>query len=256
MHSQTTSALPMRSRAFVLRSYAWTPSHRSPATRWMSCAIPATPQLGAPLRGCKSSSGKPQRRPARRSCKVTSSWQHSRSTCRPDETTKSLAIATAHALVQRVLATRSDLRRAHELAELNGFDAVTNLMMPTTPPIYPFPSAAPTAPGSAPATTTNSTSPPIHPLPSAAPTAPDSALAMTTTTMTTTEGAGPPTNHVTPTHPTSHLHPPIHPPPGHSTDGPWPDLLDLYTQTSTGASTTTPPTPTNPKQRSETDGEM
>ena len=43
---------------------------------------------------------------------------------------------------------------------------------PTNPPIHPIPSAAPTAPGSAPAMTTNLTNPPIHPIPSAAPTAP------------------------------------------------------------------------------------
>ena len=47
---------------------------------------------------------------------------------------------------------------------------MTNLVTPTTTPI---PSAAPTAPGSASATTMSPTTPPIHLIPSAAPTAPD-----------------------------------------------------------------------------------
>ncbi|MBS1124448.1 MAG: hypothetical protein H6Q90_6676, partial [Deltaproteobacteria bacterium] len=88
-------------------------------------------------------------------------------------------VATS-ALVQRVLAARRDLRLKRELAVLDGFDAVTNLVTATNPPIHPIPSAAPTAPGSASAMTTNPTNPPIHPIPSAAPTAPGSAPAMTT----------------------------------------------------------------------------
>jgi len=66
---------------------------------------------------------------------VTGSWQRSRNTCRPNETTKNLAIATAHPLVQRLLAARSALRCAHERAALDGCDAMT----PTTPPIHPPP---------------------------------------------------------------------------------------------------------------------
>ena len=47
---------------------------------------------------------------------------------------------TTHALVPCVLVPR-DLRLEHELAVLDGSDAVTNLV----PPIHPIPSAAPTA---------------------------------------------------------------------------------------------------------------
>ncbi len=168
MRSQTTSAPGMRSRAFALRSCAWTPSHRSPAMRRMSCAIPATTQRDAPLCGCRSSSGKRPTRRARRSHKVTGSWQRSPNTCRPDEPTKSLAIATA--LVQRVRVARRDLRLEHELAVLDGPDAVANLVTP----INPIPSAAPMAPGSAPTTTTPTTTTPTTttPIPGSAPTAP------------------------------------------------------------------------------------
>src|SRR5215510_5303409 len=213
MLSQTTSAPRMRSRASMLRSCAWTPSHRSPALRWMSCAIPATPQRDASLRGCRSSSGRRPTRRARRSHKVTGSWQHSRNTWRPDETTKSLAIMTTHALVQRVLVARSDLRGAHERAALDGCDARTNLMTPTTPPIHPLPSAAPTAPGSAISTTTPRT--------------------------TTTEGASTPTNHA--------AHPVDHPPtqasaPSRAQHGPHlarpPNPGDDTTRTTTTLTTT------------------
>ena len=128
MLCQTTSALRMRSRASVLRSCAWTPSHRSPAMRPMSCIIPATPPRDAPLCGCRSSSDKRPTRRARRSHKVTGSWQRSRNTCRPNETTRSLAIMTAYALVQGVLAARRDLRLKHELAVLDVSDAMTILV--------------------------------------------------------------------------------------------------------------------------------
>ena|SRR5215510_10224504 len=169
MLRQTTSALGMRSRASVPRSCAWTPSHRSPPMQRMSCAIPATPQRDALLCGCRSSSSKRPTRRVPRLHKVTGSWQRLPNTCRPDEPTKSLAIATA--LCQRVRVARRDLRLEHALAVLDGRDAVANLVTP----IHPIPSAAPTAPGSASATTMSPTTPPIHPIPSAAPTAPGSA---------------------------------------------------------------------------------
>ena len=180
MLPQTTSALRMRSRASALRSCASTPSHRSLAMRPMSCAIPAAPQRDAPWCGCRSSSSKRLTNRARRSHKVTGSWQRSRNTCKPNKTTKSLAIVKTHALVPWVL-VRRDLRLEHELAVLDDPDAVTNLV----PPIHPIPSAAPTAPGSASATTMRPTTPPIHPIPSAAPTAPGSASTTTTPTTTT-----------------------------------------------------------------------
>jgi len=56
---------------------------------------------------------------------------------------------------------RRDLHLEHELAVLDGSDAMTNLV----PPSHPIPSAAPTAPGSASATTMSPTTPPSHPLP-------------------------------------------------------------------------------------------
>jgi hypothetical protein len=149
----------------------------------------------------------------------------------------------AHALVQRLFVARSDLRCAHERAALDGCDALTNLMTPTTPPIHPFPSAAPTAPGSTLATTMHSTthrSPP----PSAAPTAPGSAISTTTSTASTTEGASPPTNHAT--HPFD-LPPPFDLAriPGPARTAPDPTYLPP-TRTSKGAPTTTRPTFTNP----------
>ena len=143
----------------------------------------------------------------RHSREVTSSWQRSRSTCRPNETPESLVIVAMYPLVQRWLAAGRELRLERELAVLDGADAVTNLVTPTNPPIHPIPSVAPTAPGSAPAMTTSPTNPPIHRIPSAAPTA----------------------------HGPTYL---------------------LFTRTSTGASTTTRPTSTNRKRRSEADGEM
>ena len=155
MLPQTTSALRMRSRASALRSCASTPSHRSLAMRPMRCAIPAAPQRDAPWCGCRSSSGKRLTNRARRSHKVTGSWQRSRNTCKPNKTTKSLAIVKTHALVPWVL-VRRDLRLEHELAVLDDPDAVTNLV----PPIHPIPSAAPTAPGSASTTTTPTTTTP------------------------------------------------------------------------------------------------
>src|SRR5215510_753517 len=172
MLRQTTSALGMRSRASVPRSCAWTPSHRSPPMQRMSCAIPATPQRDALLCGCRSSSRKRPTRRVPRLHKVTGSWQRLPNTCRPDEPTKSLAIATA--LCQRVRVARRDLRLEHALAVLDGRDAVANLVTP----IHPIPSAAPTAPGSASATTMSPTTrPPTHPNPRAAPAAPGSAAA-------------------------------------------------------------------------------
>ena len=78
---------------------------------------------------------------------------------------------TTRVLVPCVRVARRDLRLEHALAVLDGSDAVAN---PVTP-IHPIPSAAPTAPGSASATTMSPTTPPIHPIPSTAPTAPGSA---------------------------------------------------------------------------------
>jgi len=201
----------------MLRSCPWTPSHTSPATRWISCAVPATQQLGARLRGCKFSSGKLQKRPAQRSRKATSSWQPSRTTCRPDKPIVISVFVATYAL-QRRLAARRDLRREHELVVLDDLDAVTNLVMQTSPstpsraqlrrPLARRPRSTPPSPHSstrAPhrrrrgrrARGHEPTTPPIHPFPSATPTAPGSAPAI---------------------HDDHPAHPSL---PGHST-GPWP----------------------------------
>jgi hypothetical protein len=82
---------------------------------------------------------------------------------------------------------------------LDDSDAVTNLV----PPIHPIPSTAPTAPGSASATTMRPTTPPIHPIPSAAPTAPGSAPTTTTPTTTTPTTTTPTTTTPTTTTPTT-----------------------------------------------------
>jgi hypothetical protein len=167
---------------------------------------------------------------------------------------------TTHALVQRLLAARSDLRCAHDRAALDGCDALTNLMTPTTK----------------------------HPLPSAAPTAPGSALSTTTTTE---EGASTPTNHAAhpvdlPPHPTfppnpgavrtapgptdltqettrperPRPHHQVHQPttsiPGTAPTAPGPTTQTTISQPPKGGSTTTIKKSKNRIQPTEADGEM
>ena len=128
-----------------------------------------------------------------------------------NKTTKNLMVVTTHALVLHLLAARSDLRGAHERAALDDCDAPTNLMTPTTSPIHPLPSAAPTAPGSAISTTTSRT--------------------------ITTEGASTPTDHAA--HPADL--PPLPNLPGHSTPGD--DATKATTTFTTTSTTSTTPIP-------------
>jgi hypothetical protein len=60
-----------------------------------------------------------------------------------------------HAIVLEMIGKSIRVEHAQAERTAEGASPPTNLVTPTSPPLHPIPSAAPTAPGSVPAMTTN-----------------------------------------------------------------------------------------------------